>query len=100
MKRSKRVAKRVRPNKSKPEAAAAAVPKGDAAITVARLPDWVLLPNTHDHIAIDKLRSAPIGELPVDQLVRNDPILIRSLREALVEVYIWASTSRHLRASH
>jgi hypothetical protein len=89
MKRSKRVAKRARPNKPKP--------KGDATITIAPLPDWVFLPNTHDHIAIDKLGSAPIGELPVDQLVRNDPILIRSLREALVEVYIRASTIRRLR---
>jgi len=98
MKRSKRVAKRG-PNEPKPEAAPAAVPKGDAMITVARLPDGVLLPNAHDHFAIDKLRSMPVGELPVDQLVRNHPELIRPLREALVEVYIQASTIRQQRSA-
>src|SRR5262245_3557931 len=95
MKRSKRVT-RARSNKSKPQAAEV---KNDGTIAVARLPDWVFLPNAHDHIAIDKLRSATIGELPVDQLVRNDPVLARSLREALVEVYIRASTIRRLRAA-
>ena len=94
MKRSKRVA-RARSNKSKPQAADA---KNDGTITVARLPDWVFLPNAYDHIAIDKLRSATIDELRVDQLVRNDTVLARSLREALVEVYIRASTIRRLRA--
>jgi hypothetical protein len=53
--------------------------KGDAERAVAKLPAG-LLPNLHDQFAIDKLRSAPVGKLAVDRLVRNDPELVRSCR--------------------
>jgi hypothetical protein len=60
-------------------------------------PDFVFLPNAHDQFAIAKLRSAAVGQLAVDLLVRNDPQLVRQLREALVEVYLNAAKFRELR---
>jgi hypothetical protein len=60
-------------------------------------PDFVFVPNAHDQFAIAKLRSTPVGELAVDLLVRNDPQLVRQLREALVQVYFKAAQGRELR---
>jgi hypothetical protein len=60
-------------------------------------PDFVFLANAHDQFAIDKLRSAPVGELAVDRLIGNDPQLIRQLREALAQVYSQAAQLRELR---
>jgi hypothetical protein len=50
--------------------------------------------NAHDQIAIDMLRSSPVGGLAVDQLLRNDPQMVLVFREALVDVYFRAAKSR------
>ena len=58
--------------------------------------DFLMLRNVHDHFAIDKLRSTPIGGIAVDRLVRNDPQMVPLLRDALVEVYFKAAKAREL----
>jgi hypothetical protein len=58
--------------------------------------DFLMLRNVHDHLAIDKLRSTPVGALAVDRLVRNDPQMVPLMREALVEVYFKAVQAREL----
>jgi hypothetical protein len=55
-------------------------------------PDFAFLPNAHDQLAIDKLRSAPFGELAIDRLVGNDLQM-----EAMVEVYRNAAQVRQMR---
>jgi len=55
-----------------------------------------MLRNVHDHLAIDKLRSTPVGALAVDRLVRNDPQMVPLMRDALVEVYFKAAKAREL----
>jgi hypothetical protein len=64
------------------------------AAAVKGLPDFALLPNTHDQLAIEKLRSAAVGSLAVDRLVGNDPQLISVFREAMVGVYCNAAKAR------
>ena len=58
--------------------------------------DFLMLRNVHDHLAVDKLRSTPVGALAVDRLVRNDPQMVPLMREALVEVYFRAAQAREL----
>ena len=58
--------------------------------------DFLMLRNVHDHLAIDKLRSTPVGALAVDRLVRNDPQMVPLMRDALVEVYFKAAKAREL----
>ena len=58
--------------------------------------DFLMLRNVHDHLAIDKLRSTPVGALAVDRLVRNDPRMVPLMRDALVEVYFKAAKAREL----
>jgi hypothetical protein len=58
--------------------------------------DFLMLRNVHDHLAIDKLRSTPVGALAVDRLVRNDPQMVPLMRDALVEVYFRAAKAREL----
>jgi hypothetical protein len=64
--------------------------------------DFLMLRNVHDHLAIDKLRSTPVGALAVDRLVRNDPQMVPLMREALVEVsvgvYAWTSHGSCMRS--
>ena len=52
------------------------------------------MPNTHDQIAIDKLRSGPVGELAVDRFMRNNAQMIPVFREAMVGVYLNAAKAR------
>lgn len=96
---SKALAKRARSHKPKLKLSAAAVLKDGAAGAAASLPAWVLLPNTHDQFVIEKLHSAPAGSLAVDRLVRNDPTLMRLLREALAEVYVQAAATRQMQTA-
>jgi hypothetical protein len=96
MKRRKRLARRSRGYKSKPKATVGASRKG-AGGRGGGVPDHVLLPNTHDQLAIERLRSAQHGELAVDLLVRNDPKMVPLLREGLAQVYFKASQARELR---
>lgn len=58
--------------------------------------DFLMLRNVHDRLAIDKLRSTPVGALAVDRLVRNDPQMVPLMRDALVEVYFKAAKAREL----
>jgi hypothetical protein len=58
--------------------------------------DFLVLRNVHDHLAIDKLRSTPVGALAVDRLVRDDPQMVPLMRDALVEVYFKAAKAREL----
>ena len=58
--------------------------------------DFLVLRNVHDHLAIDKLRSTPVGALAVDRLVRKDRQMVPLLRDALVEVYFKAAKAREL----
>jgi hypothetical protein len=60
-------------------------------------PDFAFLPNAHDQLAIDKLRSAPFGQLAIDRLVGNDLQMVSQLREAMVEVYRNAAQVRQMR---
>jgi hypothetical protein len=60
-------------------------------------PDFVFLPNAHDQFAVAELRSAPIGKLVIDRLIRDDPQLAAKLREALIQVYLNAAQIRELR---
>jgi hypothetical protein len=60
-------------------------------------PDFVFLPNAHDQFAVAKLRSAPIGELAIDRLIRDDPQFTPMLREALIQIYFNAAQTRELR---
>jgi hypothetical protein len=68
--------------------AATASPAGKARL------DYAIMRNAHDQIAIDMLRSSPVGGLAVDQLLRNDPQMVLVFREALVDVYFRAAKSR------
>jgi len=68
--------------------------KNTQASAVKGLPDFALLPNTHDQIAIEKLRSVPVGELAVDRFMRNNPRMIPVFREAMVRVYLNAANAR------
>jgi hypothetical protein len=97
MKRRKRSARRGRAYKSKPKATARAPSKGAESNRVGSLPDYVFLSNTQDQLAIERLRSNPVGKLPVDLLVRNDPEMAPLLRDALVQVYFTAAQTRELR---
>ena len=97
MRRVKRQVRRGRVNKSRPRLAShGSCPALDASSPPSP-PDFIFLPNAHDQFAIAKLRSASIGELAVDRLVRNDPKLMRQLREALVQVYFNAAHIREFR---
>jgi hypothetical protein len=94
MKRSKRLKRRGRAHRSnikRPRAASI------GARPVEQVPDFALLPNAHDQFAIDKLRSAPLGGLAVDLLIRNDPQRMPPLRDALVGIYFKAAEMRKLR---
>jgi hypothetical protein len=86
--------RRARENRPKPTGRGSS--KNARASAVGELPDFALLPNAHDQLAIESLRSVPIGGLAVDQLVRNDPQMVRVLREELVDVYFKAATAREL----
>jgi len=97
MKRHKRAATQGRAYKSKPKAPARASSKGGGVNRVDSLPNSLFLPNTHDRLAIENLRGAPIGKLPVDLLVQNDPKMVPVLREGLAQVYFKASQARELR---
>jgi len=67
--------------------------KSAHASAVGELPDFALLPNTHDQIAIEKLRSVPVGEFAVDRFMRNNPQMIPAFRRAMVGVYLNAAQS-------
>jgi len=97
MKRRKRAATQGRAYKSKPKPPARASSKGAGVNRVDSLPNSMFLPNTYDRLAIEKLRGAPIGKLPVDLLVQNDPKMLPLLREGLAQVYFKASEARELR---
>jgi hypothetical protein len=56
-----------------------------------------VLPNSHDHLMIQKLRTTPIDELTVDRFVRDTPQTVLALREALCRVYLKASKAREIR---
>ena len=68
--------------------------KSAHASAVGELPDFALLPNTHDQIAIEKLRSVPVGEFAVDRFMRNNPQMIPAFRRAMVGVYLNAAKAR------
>jgi hypothetical protein len=71
--------------------------KGTAARSADKVSlDFLVLRNGHDHLAIDKLRSTPVGALAVDRLVRNDRQMVPLMREALVEVYFRAAQAREV----
>jgi hypothetical protein len=53
-----------------------------------------VLPNTHDHLVIQRLRTAPVGELAVDRLLRDAPQRVSWLRDALGRVYLEAAKAR------
>jgi hypothetical protein len=55
-----------------------------------------ILPNTHDHLVIQKLRTTPVGELAVDRLARDARQTAPALRDALRNVYFKASKARGL----
>jgi hypothetical protein len=97
MARLKRSARHDRTNKRRPKAMAESAEQRSAANPSRSVPDFVFLPNAHDQFAVIKLRSTPIGELAVDLLVRNDPLLAPQLRNALASVYFRASQARELR---
>jgi hypothetical protein len=91
LKRSPRL-RRVRKEARKPIGRASN--KNTQASAVKGLPDFALLPNTHDQLAIEKLRSVPVGELAVDRFMRNNPQMIPVFREAMVGVYFNAAKAR------
>jgi hypothetical protein len=71
--------------------------KGTAARSADKVSlDFLMLRNVHDHLAVDKLRSTPVGALAVDRLVRNDPQMVPLMRVALIEVYCRAAQAREL----
>lgn len=53
-----------------------------------------ILPNTHDHLVIQKLRTMPVGELAVDRLVRDAPQTALTFRDVLRNVYFKAAKTR------
>ena len=53
-----------------------------------------ILPNTHDHLVIQKLRTIPVGELAVDRLVRDAPQTALGFRDVLLNVYFDAAKAR------
>jgi hypothetical protein len=57
---------------------------------MAHLP---FLPNTHDYLVIQQLRTTPVGELAVDRLVR-DARQVPAFRDALASVYFKAAKAR------
>src|SRR5260370_41560311 len=71
--------------------AATASPAGKARL------DYAIMRNAHDQIAIDMLRSSPVGGLAVDRFLRNDPQMLPAFREALVDVYFRAAKVREFR---
>jgi hypothetical protein len=81
-------------SKAKPRGGASC--KDAHASAVGRIPDFAILPNTHDQLAISKLRSTPIGELAADRLVRSDARMVPVFRQALVDVYFRAAKTREL----
>ncbi len=52
------------------------------------------LPNTHDNLVIQQLRTTPVGELAVDGFLRDTPQAVPALREALCKVYFKAAKAR------
>jgi hypothetical protein len=97
MRHLKRQVRRAQKNRSRPRLALRRSREASDATSPPLPPDFIFLLNAHDQLAINKLRLAPIGELAVDLLVRNDPQLIRRFREALIEVYFKAAQYRELR---
>jgi hypothetical protein len=62
----------------------------------ARLPEAVFLPNAHDRLAIEKLRSAPVGELAVDLLVGNNRQMALQNRDVFIGIFFDAAKAREL----
>jgi hypothetical protein len=52
------------------------------------------LPNSHDHLVIQQLRTTPVGELAVDRFLLDTPQAVPALREALASVYFNAAKVR------
>jgi hypothetical protein len=97
MRRRKRQGRRSQTHKSRPRPTLRRSREASDGTSPPLPPDFVFLANAQDQFAIDKLRSAPVGKLAVDLLVRNDPQLIGQLREALTQVYFKAAQLRELR---
>jgi hypothetical protein len=96
MKHPKRSPRRPSNFKSKLKRAGRAPSKKTETSVIGGVPDFAFLPNVHDQLAINKLRSSPAGELAVDRLVQNDPQMVRVLRKALVDVYFTAAKAREV----
>jgi hypothetical protein len=96
MKRSKKSRRHGSNPKSRRERARCVSGEKTEARALGKTPNFALLPNAHDQLAISKLRSTPAGKLAVDRLVQNDPKMVPVLRGALADVYFKAAKAREL----